>query len=232
MQISRCIILCGGKGKRLSKFHSHEQKCLIRINNIPFIEYLLDQFSQYKITLCTGHLSEQIENHYSEQENIIISKEESPLGTGGAVINSLRNITDEVVIIANGDSFCQFDLNKATNFFLENDLDFLVIATDDYEEIDDYGLIEINKQNMIKSFNEKPKYARTNGLMNSGIYIVKRRVLTDYPIANISLEREIIPTIINNYKSYAYNTHSKVYDIGTPERIEVAQTFFKITKIY
>ena len=227
MQINRCIILCGGKGTRLSKFNPHEQKCLIRINNIPFIEYLLEQFSQCTITLCTGHLSEQVENYYSQLENIIISKEESPLGTGGAIINSLSKISDEVVIISNGDSFCEFDLDDATNFFFENDLDFLVITTDNFEKIDDYGLIQVDKQNMIESFNEKPRHSYSNGLMNSGIYIAKRSVFKSFSIANISLEKEIIPSIVKNYRCYAYNTHSKVYDIGTPERIKIAETFFK-----
>ena len=61
----------------------------------------------------------KLRNNYSQLENIIISKEESPLGTGGAIINSLSKISDEVVIISNGDSFCRFDLDDATKFFLK-----------------------------------------------------------------------------------------------------------------
>ena len=227
MQISRCIILCGGKGTRLKEFNPHQQKCLTQINNLPFIEYLLEQFSQYNITLCTGHLSEQIEEYYGQRENINISREEMPLGTGGAIINSLSKINDEIILISNGDSFCRFDLNDATEFFFENKIDFLVITTDNFEEGKDYGLVEINEQSMIKSFNEKPSCSSSNGIMNSGIYIARSEIFKDYSISNISLEKEIIPVIVKNYRCYAYNTHSKVYDIGTPKRIEIAENFFK-----
>ena len=63
--------------------------------------------------------------------------------------------------------------------------------------------------------------------MNCGVYIAKKRVFENYEVANISLENDIIPEILKNYKCYSHNVHSKVYDIGTPERIKIAENFFK-----
>ena len=227
MQINHCIILCGGRGTRLREFNLTDQKCLIHINGVPFIEYLLKQFSQYKITLCTGHLGEQVEVYYRDNKNIILSREKKPLGTGGAIINALGKIKDDLIIISNGDSFCEFDLNHATKIFLEKDIDFLMITTDNFKDLGDYGMVEINEKSRIKSFNEKPSNAGLDNLMNCGVYIAKKRVFKNYEVANISLEKDVIPEIVKNYKCYSHNVHSKVYDIGTPERIKIAENFFK-----
>ena len=114
MQINHCIILCGGRGTRLREFNLTDQKCLIHINSVPFIEYLLKQFSQYKITLCTGHLGEQVEDYYRDNKNIILSRENKPLGTGGAIINALGKIKDDTE--SSGDEICAFcDLNPFKN---------------------------------------------------------------------------------------------------------------------
>jgi len=227
MLINNCIILCGGKGTRLREFNSKDQKCLININNKPFLEYLLKQFSEYKITLCTGHLSEQVENYYRADNNITISKENTPLDTGGAIINSLNHINSEIIIISNGDSFCKFDLNEANKLFLEKDLDLLIITTDVYEDSGDYGVVNVDDTNRITSFNERPSDNFSSSLMNCGIYIAKKKIFDNFETEKISFEKEIIPILIKNYKCYSHNVHAKVYDIGTPDRIKVAEDFFR-----
>ena len=227
MQIDNCIILCGGKGTRIREYNSSNQKCLIQINGLPFIEYLLKQFSQFKITLCTGYLGNQIKDLYQNQKNIRVLQEHIPLGTGGAIVNSLKEINEELIIISNGDSFCDFNLNLAVKIFFEKEIDFLVVTTDNFNSHNDYGMIEADQNNIIKSFNEKPLDNYSDRLMNCGIYIIKKKIFNDYKVENISLEKEIIPKIITIYKSYSHNIHKKVYDIGTPDRIKIAEDFFK-----
>ena len=41
------VILCGGKGKRLGNITKKIAKPLIRINNKPFIEYLIKFYQRY-----------------------------------------------------------------------------------------------------------------------------------------------------------------------------------------
>ena len=59
----------------------------------------------FKNILATGYMSDKIEKYISESDNakIIISREDSPLGTGGAIKNSESQINSDVHFVLNGD---------------------------------------------------------------------------------------------------------------------------------
>ena len=51
-------ILAGGRGARLKPLTNYTPKPMIKINNIPFLEYLIKIYSKYnleKIYLLTGY---------------------------------------------------------------------------------------------------------------------------------------------------------------------------------
>ena len=59
------IILCGGYGKRLENLTLKVPKPLIRINNKPILEYIIEHLFFYKIyniNLAVGYKSELIKN--------------------------------------------------------------------------------------------------------------------------------------------------------------------------
>src|SRR5271169_2564509 len=92
------VILAGGLGKRLSSVTGGVQKVLAKINGQPFLEILIDYIASQggrRFILCAGHGSEEVEayfkNKYKDRE-IIISKEESPLGTGGAIKQGSQHV--------------------------------------------------------------------------------------------------------------------------------------------
>ena len=58
MIITQAVILCGGQGKRLGNLTKFTPKPLLKINNLPFIEYLIKNLSRYgvkKVTLLCGY---------------------------------------------------------------------------------------------------------------------------------------------------------------------------------
>jgi len=85
------VILAGGLGKRLQSVTGGAQKVLARINDKPFLEILMDYIASQggrRFILCVGHGSDEVEayfKHKYQDREIIFSKEESPLGTGGAI---------------------------------------------------------------------------------------------------------------------------------------------------
>ena len=52
----------------------------------------------------TGYKSEIIEKHFKKLKNAILIKEETALGTGGAILNAYNYLEDEFFVI-NGDTF-------------------------------------------------------------------------------------------------------------------------------
>ena len=90
------VILCGGKGTRLQQVVSDRPKPMAQIQDRPFLEVLLDYaagFGFKRIIFCAGFMSEYIKNHFFVEGcagNIVISEEDRPLGTAGALKNAER----------------------------------------------------------------------------------------------------------------------------------------------
>ena len=111
------VVLCGGKGTRLSPVVSDQPKVLAKVNSTPYIYFLLDQIAEAgikKVVLCTGYMGKLVEStvgkKYSSLE-IVYSLETTPMGTGGALRYSVEHIRTNFAIVMNGDSFaeCKFD---------------------------------------------------------------------------------------------------------------------------
>ena len=114
------IILSGGKGTRVKKYTKKIPKCLININGKPFLFYQLKYLKKYKfrnVIISSCYMSEKIKkyvNNYIDFINIKIVDDGKPLGTGGAVVKSLRHMKKNFFIIY-GDSYLNFNLNKMKN---------------------------------------------------------------------------------------------------------------------
>ncbi|MEI6056122.1 MAG: sugar phosphate nucleotidyltransferase, partial [Lentisphaerota bacterium] len=111
------VILAGGMGARLRGVIGDSQKVLAQVNGAPFITYLLKQIASFrirKVVLCTGYKAETVKEEIGENIfglEISYSEEIEPLGTGGAIISALTKVSTEYLLIMNGDSFLDYNLN-------------------------------------------------------------------------------------------------------------------------
>ena len=87
------VILCGGKGTRLKSFTKNIPKPLIKINNIPFLDYLINFYQRYqfkKIYLLAGYKAKKIQKIYQDKKfNLIdveVVVEKKLMGTGGSLL--------------------------------------------------------------------------------------------------------------------------------------------------
>ena len=112
------IILSGGKGTRIKKITKQIPKCLIDINGKPFLYHQLKYLKKNKINNVvisvqykSNLIKKYIEKHVDFINVKLINDGKKPLGTGGAVINSLNYLKKNFFIIY-GDSYLRFNLNK------------------------------------------------------------------------------------------------------------------------
>jgi len=220
-------ILCGGYGKRLQRVVKDIPKPMAKIKHRPFLSILIDFIASYgfrRFILCTGYKADIIERYYSQRYNNLIiefSREEKPLGTGGAIKNAENYIKSSPFLVANGDSFCKINLKEFVGFHLKRDA-LISIAVTNADVCDDYGIININDLHRIIEFNEKTKGYK-NRLINVGFYLLQREVFSLMPEKNnFSIERNFFPKNIKR-KLYAFETQESLIDIGTPERYEKAK---------
>lgn len=229
------IILCGGKGTRLSSVLQDIPKPLAEVSGRPFLDYLLFQLMGWNIRhiiLSIGHLGERIEARYARHTHdveISYANERSPLGTGGAIGLSAASLKDgnapEPVIVMNGDSYCQVDFAAAAASHARSGLPVTMVLAE-VQDVARYGAVELDENNRIIRFDEKG--ARTGpGLINAGIYVIAPDLLRKIPKEQfLSFEYDILPTWIDAGIN-GFVSKGIFIDIGTPDSLLEAQAVFE-----
>ncbi len=123
--LMKAVILCGGKGTRLYPLTQDIPKAMVTLAGKPVLEHILSFLKENNLTtivLCTGHLSKIIEDYFGDGSsfgvNLIYSREEIPLSTGGALAFAKEKIDDDFVLL-NGDNICRVDAQKLISFHQE-----------------------------------------------------------------------------------------------------------------
>jgi D-glycero-alpha-D-manno-heptose 1-phosphate guanylyltransferase len=223
-------ILAGGLGSRLRPVVADRPKVLAEVKARPFIFYLLDQLAAVRVrqvVLCTGYLAHQVKDTLGETYgpmNLLYSQEPSPLGTGGALCFALPLLESETVLVLNGDSFCEANLRA---FCLVHRLRgaqaSLLLA--EVTDTGRFGWVELDEEGRITGFREKGK-ATGSGWVNGGIYLINRSLLeTIPPQRTVSLEQDLFPAWIGR-GLYGFRSQGRFIDIGIPESLAGAETFF------
>ncbi|MCR4275196.1 MAG: sugar phosphate nucleotidyltransferase [Candidatus Wolfebacteria bacterium] len=225
------VILCGGKGERLKSVINDRPKVLAPMgDNKAFLDIIIDNLLSKgfkRIILSVGYLKDQIINRYENYENaeILFSEESAPLGTGGAIKNTEFLISGDHFMVMNGDSFFDIDFFDFFDMHLKND-SLLSIALTEVDDVSDYGSVELDNNNKISRFKGKNQ-KKEKGLVNAGIYLVKKDIFKNMPKADsFSLEHDLIPKVLE-LNCYGFKGSGRFIDIGTPERYEKAVIMFK-----
>lgn len=227
------MILCGGRGERLRSVIGENQKVMALVNAEPFLNILLKDLARQgaqRVILCTGYKSEAVEEYYHRSNfglAIEFSKEEEPLGTGGAVKNARNLIKSNPFVVMNGDSFCSLDFKKLFQFFLTKKA-LLTIAIYKTGADKDFGFLTIDDQKAVQRFQEKQEAIQgAQTYLNVGVYIFDQEIFKLMPKEKkFSLEQDFFPTLTEK-SFFGYEVKEPFIDIGQPERYVQAQGYFK-----
>jgi NDP-sugar pyrophosphorylase family protein len=225
------VILAGGLGTRLRSEVADRPKVLAEVAGQPFIERIFQQLEGFgitKVVLCVGYMADKIEELYGSSYgslSLSYSHENTLLGTAGAVRFALKAVNTKYVLVLNGDSFCDFELDSFEDSLVERDAEAAVVLT----KVDDtarYGSVVIDESGAITSFIEKSGAAGA-GLINAGVYLLKRSIVAEIPVGRVlSIEKDVFPSWIGR-RFYGFVSDSRVFiDIGTPQSFHTAQTIF------
>jgi D-glycero-alpha-D-manno-heptose 1-phosphate guanylyltransferase len=225
------LILAGGLGTRLERAVPNLPKSLAPIGRQPFLNHLLNQINEAgfkKVILCTGYLGELIHEEFGNSFHglsLIYSREKQALGTAGALRLAVPNIKSDLCVVMNGDSFIDIDLNDFLQWHFSHHLKGSIVLKRKQKPTR-YGTVELDADGIITSFCEKSP-AKGPCWINAGVYLFSRTLLKSLPRnQNLSLERQVIPFWLK-HKLGGYRSNAKFIDIGTPESLKTAQTFFE-----
>ena len=225
------LILAGGLGTRLRAAVPRTPKVLAPIRGRPFLAYLLDQLAEAslrRVLMLTGHQADAVETTFGGRcgpLRLEYAREPSPLGTGGAVRQAIERIEDQLILLLNGDSYCQADLKAFHAFHRRSraDLSMVMVRVDDAGR---YGQVRCAPGGKIVGFEEKTASTQP-GWINAGIYLIQRHLVTALPLGQpSSLERDWLPRWTQSRNVMGFASPGPFLDIGTPEAYAAAEMFF------
>ncbi len=228
----KVIVLCGGYATRLWPITMGRAKCLLPFGRKKIIDLILEEvnklFSPDKIIISTNlRFQRDLSGHISERYGsccIFVeesTKEEEKLGTIGGLdmlIGELE-IKDDVLIIA-GDNISSLDFGDFLAFYRGKRKATIALFDVGRRELArNYGVVTIDKEGKIVSFEEKPEQP-TSTLISTGYYVLTRRdlkLLGEY--VEMGMKRDapgyFLEWLTERTDVYGFPFSGYWYDIGT-----------------
>jgi D-glycero-alpha-D-manno-heptose 1-phosphate guanylyltransferase len=224
-------ILAGGLGTRLRPAVGDDPKVLAQVQSRPFIRILLDQLESAgikKVVLLTGHRAAQIRQTLGDRHGGMIlefSAEPTPLGTAGALRHALPFLASDSILLMNGDSYCDVDLSLLISQHAQRRAD-LTMTLVHVADANRFGQVDIAQDDRLTRFAEKCESGAA-GWINAGVYVLNRTLVQAIPTGRaVSLEKELLPTWVQQRRVFGCTTAGRFLDIGTPPSYAEAAAFF------
>lgn len=224
------VILCGGRGQRISKITKNIPKPMIKFNGIPFLQHLINFYSKYnfdKIILLAGYKGEIIKKNFHKRKfNLIDTEciiEKKPLGTAGC-INLIPEEVENFYLV-NGDSFFNFEFEKFLKFCTNKKSAMVLTPNKNYKSNKKLSSLNINKK-------KKIIFSQRKTFMNAGIYYFKKKFIKKFfkklsINGNASLEEYVLPNLIKKKKINGMKFKGDFVDIGLYKNIKIAKRLFQ-----
>lgn len=184
----KAIILAGGLGTRLQPYTFFIPKPMLPLGNKPLLEHIIewlrnDDNNIDHVIICVSYLHRTIEDYFEDGSRLGIkieyARSDRPLATAGQLLTAKKFIDDTFVCVY-GDSIYEFSLREMIK---EHDRlhAFISMALLSYKTRLKYGFIDINGNNKVTTWNEKPEI---KGLINIGCYVMEPEFIDLIPSSN------------------------------------------------
>ncbi len=234
------IILCGGKGTRMSLLTEDKiPKPLYSVNGKELISYsldLLDESGINRILFAVKHLSEQIESWINSSNlncDAVVMKIQGR-STAAAISEGLALIDrDQVVILSGDEIIMNFKLASMMEQHERTGSLLTILATDPRNAVGDGVLLELDG-NRIKGISEKRSEIGRSGqhglLYHAGVIMIKQEALQyialgeqdpkggviDMPIMRGGLSAGILNAYVDKNLTF--------FNINSPKEVNVAES--------
>ncbi len=220
----RAVILAGGKGTRLAPYTTVLPKPLMPVGEMPILEIVMRQLVNHGFddqTLAVGYLAELLMAYCGDGSKfgatLEYSREGQPLGTAGPI--ALVPNLNETFLVMNGDLLTTIDYSA----MLKNHRERGVLATIACYQRDvkiDLGVIDVDSDNWVANYIEKPTYHYE---VSMGIYIFEPVILNYIPLnQKLDLPDLMLNLLKAGQKVNVFKFDGYWLDIGRPDDYERA----------
>ena len=197
------VILCGGKGTRLSEETISKPKPMVEIGGKPILWHIMKSYSHYGVSrfiLALGYKGDfikqyfynykitgsdfslkldpeekiQILNHSDEKHwEIVFVDTGEETLKGGRIKRVEKYIQSDLFHLTYGDGVCDVDINKLVDFHNSHNCMGSVTAVRPPSR---FGELNIDEDNTVQELEEKPQMGK--GLINGGFFIFDKKMLS------------------------------------------------------
>ena len=225
----KVVILAGGYGTRLSEHTDLIPKPMVEIGNRPILWHIMKLYSSYgynDFIILLGYKGYVIKDYFvnyflrhsdvsldiSSNELTILNNFSEPwkitmletgLGTmtGGRIKKAEKYINNQPFFLTYGDGVSDVNINELFN---SHKLNNKLLTITSVQPEGKFGALEIDKDNNVTSFNEKPK--GDGSWINGGFFVCEPEVLNyinndecifeDYPLKEMAKNNQIYTFIL------------------------------------
>lgn len=229
----QAVIMAGGKGTRLRAITNDEiPKPMAPIAGKPILQWQIEALRRGGVTdviLVVGHLGEKIEEFFGDGGafgvHISYYREEQPLGTAGALAE-LGERLEKTFLLVFGDTIFDISIPRMLAFHREKEaLATLFVHPNSHPFDSDIVLRDPDGRVRELLSKHEERTGWYDNCVNAGFYVIQRELCARIPKGEkTDLEKQLLwPTAKEGGKIYAYLSPEYIKDVGTPERIAVAE---------
>ena len=234
----QAVIMAGGKGTRLRELTRDEiPKPMAPVAGKPILLHQIECLARQNvkdIVLIVGYLGNVIEDYFGDGSSFDVRiryiREETPLGTAGALALLPPLLSGDSFFLIFGDVLFDIDLERMESFHREHNAAVTLFAHPNSHPFDS-DLVVADKEGRVLSFDKKNnvrEYWYSN-CVNAGFYLMDAAVCGRVMAGErTDLEKELLSGMISEGgKVYAYRSPEYIKDVGTVDRIRAAQKDMK-----
>jgi NDP-sugar pyrophosphorylase family protein len=241
----RVIIPVGGEAKRLRPLTAESSKAVVRIFNRPLVEYAMVELARQGVRHflfgAKGYLNyRSLFDYFGEGMGFSYQYRVSPRvrikyqpridDVGSA--DSVRILMDyygiqKTFLVVQGDNLFELDLADLLDFQKKTNA-FMVIALTPVDDVEAYGIADMDETGRIRRFVEKPtKDKAPSKMANTGIYLISSEIAKVFEEPEVQemikvrkrldFGLDMIPYLVDRYPVYGYYMQGDWLDVGTPK---------------
>ena len=220
--MNEIYLLVGGEATRLQPLSSGIPKALLTIRGVRIIDKIIKQFSNlekfnFNLICSIKHEKLWIDYKTNHNKNVNLLFEKSKMDTAGYIVENLDSMPDKFYCM-NGDLLLNVDLSNFIN--ASNQCSNSVIGSFEVDDPTRFGVLEVDKDDKVVQFVEKPKDKSYGNKISLGLYHLYKKDI--FGIQNnleipCSFERQVFPMLSKASLLSTYTVHGDMLDVGTLE---------------
>ena len=173
------VVLCGGKGTRLSELTKEIPKPLIEIGNKPILFHIMNAYSNYgykDFILCLGYKGTMIRDYFNKNKNkdwnITFLNTGLETNKADRLKQTENFIKEENFFLTYGDDLSNVDIKNLSEYHKKNKK---IVTLTAVQMQSPFGILDLNDSNEVIDFKENPQLEY---YMNGGYFVMNKKALS------------------------------------------------------